>query len=224
MKRTPAQQENPSADAASGWVELRLLDAVDTGRFRSQREAAAELGIALGLVNAYVKRCVRKGWLKVSEVPARRYAYYLTPQGFSEKARLSGQYLRSSMGFFRKARNDYGALMARAKMLGWRRVALVGMSDLTEIACLCALESEVTIAAIVSPQSKRSTLLGVPVVADLHALPGGCDGLMLTQIDSHAQVGQPHALDGGDTPQMLIPRFLERSLFATDAPATGEAS
>lgn len=213
--RMKSQDEN--------WVELRLLDAVQNGRLRSQREAAAELGIALGLVNAYIKRCVRKGWLKVSHVPARRYAYYLTPQGFSEKARLSARYLRSSMNFFRKARTDYAAAFARAEALGWQRVALVGMSDLAEIACLCALESEIEIVGIIAPQADRATLLGTPVFADVHALPYGCDGLILTEIDTGRQAGQIDARDG-DTLAMLVPRFLERSLFEAPAPATGEAS
>ena len=64
-------------------IMLGVLQAVEAGEVRSQRHLAAELGIALGLANAYVKRCIRKGLLKVSEVPARRYAYYLTPQGFA---------------------------------------------------------------------------------------------------------------------------------------------
>jgi len=166
MTDRPDQQIEVTPPRSDGWVELRLLDAVENGRFRSQREAAAELGIALGLVNAYVKRCVKKGWLKVSHVPARRYAYYLTPQGFSEKARLSARYLRNSMDLFRKARADYSALLGRAEALGWKRVALVGMSELTEIACLCALESEIEIVAIIAPQAERAKLLGVPVIAD----------------------------------------------------------
>ena len=60
-------------------IVLNLLKSVDDGA-GSQRRIAEELGIALGLVNAYLKRCVKKGLVKVSQAPARRYAYYLTPQ------------------------------------------------------------------------------------------------------------------------------------------------
>lgn len=206
------------------WIELRVLDAVQNGRFRSQRAAAAELGIALGLVNAYVKRCVRKGWLKVSTVPARRYGYYLTPQGFSEKARLSARYLRSSMNLFRKARMDYAATFDRAEALGWWRVALVGMSDLTEIARLCALESEIEVVAVIAPQADRTSVLGVPVIADLHGLPEGCDGLILTEVDTRARARQKSAANDSDALSMLMPSFLERSLFESDAGTTGEPS
>lgn len=224
MSKTTRQPSDRLANQEADWLELRLLDAVQNGRFRSQREAAAELGIALGLVNTYIKRCVKKGWLKVLNVPARRYAYYLTPQGFSEKARLSAKYMRSSMHLFRKARTDYAAAFARAEALGWRRVALVGMSDLTEIAGLCALESEIEIVAVIAPEADRTSMLGVPVTADSDGLSQKCDGLILTEIDTRRTVQRQHASGDIDDLKMLIPRFLERSLFEAPAPATGEPS
>lgn len=74
-------------------MTLGVLTAAEAQDGISQRTLAADLGVAVGLVNAYVKRCVRKGLLKVSQVPARRYRYYLTPAGFAEKAKLTGEYL-----------------------------------------------------------------------------------------------------------------------------------
>ena len=87
-------------------VVLGLLESVEQDGGKSQRRLAAELGIALGLVNAYLNRCIQKGLVKVSQAPARRYAYYLTPQGFVEKSRLSLEYLTYSFRFFRQARLD----------------------------------------------------------------------------------------------------------------------
>jgi len=87
-------------------IVLGLLESVERDGAQSQRKLASELGIALGLVNAYLKRCVKKGLLKVSEAPARRYAYYLTPQGFAEKSKLTVDYLSYSFLFFRQARAD----------------------------------------------------------------------------------------------------------------------
>ena len=50
-----------------------LLERIDDSAELNQRDLARELGIALGMTNAYIKRCVKKGWVKVSQVPARRY-------------------------------------------------------------------------------------------------------------------------------------------------------
>src|SRR4029079_8667426 len=96
-------RENESGDDR---ILLGLLESVERDGGQSQRRIAAELGIALGLVNAYLKRCVKKGLVKVQDAPARRYAYYLTPQGFAEKSRLTVQYLSDSFSFFRKAKDD----------------------------------------------------------------------------------------------------------------------
>jgi predicted transcriptional regulator len=88
-------------------IMLGLLQSVERDGGQSQRRLAAELGIALGLVNAYLKRCIKKGLVKVSEAPARRYAYYLTPHGFAEKSRLTVDYLSYSFSLFR-SQAEYG--------------------------------------------------------------------------------------------------------------------
>ncbi|MGL4729464.1 MAG: winged helix-turn-helix transcriptional regulator, partial [Bosea sp. (in: a-proteobacteria)] len=86
-----------AADIAGSEDERRhiagLLASVEREAHVSQRKLASELGVALGLVNTYIKRCVKKGLIKVQEVPSRRYAYYLTPHGFAEKSRLTAEYL-----------------------------------------------------------------------------------------------------------------------------------
>src|ERR1700716_3214180 len=120
----------PSDERNADRIVLGLLTSVEADGARSQRRIAAELDVALGLVNAYLKRAVKKGLVKVGQAPARRYAYYLTPQGFSEKSRLTIEYLSSSFSLFRKAKEDYGRIFERAHALGFERIVLAGKSDL----------------------------------------------------------------------------------------------
>src|SRR5579885_3412822 len=143
-------------NAEASRIMLGLLDAVEQDRAHSQRHLASELGIALGLVNAYLKRCVKKGLVKVSDAPARRYAYYLTPQGFAEKSRLTVQYLSNSFSFFRLAKSDCALVQAKAR--GFSRVVLAGQSDLAEVAILCAVEAGIAIVAVVDPQANSPVL------------------------------------------------------------------
>ena len=119
----------------------------------TQRSVAQELGIALGLANAYLKRCVRKGLIKVSEVPARRYAYYLTPHGFAEKSRLTASYLSHSFSFFRRARNQCAEVFDAAAQRGQKRFVLLGDGDLADIALLVAREKNVDVAGIAAAKS-----------------------------------------------------------------------
>src|SRR6185436_2248077 len=139
----------PTEDSGADRIVLGLLSSVEVDGARSQRRIAAELGVALGLVNAYLKRAVKKGLVKVSQAPARRYAYYLTPQGFAEKSRLTVEYLSYSFGFFRQAKADCSELFRSAKVTGVNKVVLVGRSDLAEIAALCAMEQGITIVGLV---------------------------------------------------------------------------
>jgi DNA-binding MarR family transcriptional regulator len=89
-----------SVDAEKTRIMLGPLESVGRGGEQSQRRLASELGVAVGLVNAYLRRCINKGLVKVRDAPARRYAYYLTPNGFAEKSRLTVEYLSTPFRCF----------------------------------------------------------------------------------------------------------------------------
>jgi DNA-binding MarR family transcriptional regulator len=159
-------------------ITLGLLDAVGANSSVTQRRVAGELGIALGLANAYLKRCIRKGLIKVQDVPANRYAYYLTRKGFAEKTRLTAEYLSASFNFFRGAREQCTALLDHCQAQGWRRIALAGTGDLTEIAALCAQDHMVEIVGIVDDQLNSAIFAGMPVVRRLKEL-GAVNAVMI---------------------------------------------
>jgi DNA-binding MarR family transcriptional regulator len=165
-------------------IVLGLLQSVERDGAQSQRKLASDLGIALGLVNAYLKRCVKKGLLKIGQAPARRYAYYLTPHGFAEKSRLTVEYLSDSFSFFRHAREDCAAVLRAAHARGFNRVALAGVSDLAEIATLCALEQGIAIVAVIDAKSVNDKFVGAPVVASLAEIVGGCDAVLVTDLQA----------------------------------------
>lgn len=152
-------------------IVLGVLDAVERDQHITQRVVANELGIALGLANAYLKRCIRKGLVKVSQVPSRRFAYYLTPQGFAEKSRLTASYLAHSLSFFRSARNQMAAIFAEADEQGFRNLALIGQGDLAEIALLVARESRISVAGVIeTPLNSKAQMFGgfeAVVITDL---------------------------------------------------------
>ena len=107
-------------------LTLEILEAIEARSDVTQRHLARRTGIALGLANSYLKRCVRKGLVKIQHAPANRYFYYLTPKGFAEKSRLTGQYLSFSFKFYRRAAESCAAALARCENNGWTRVTLCG--------------------------------------------------------------------------------------------------
>ena len=123
------------------------------------------------MANTYLKRCVRKGLIKVTHVPANRYAYYLTPKGFAEKSSLTARYLTISFNFFRRARTDCADAMRYCETRGWHRILLAGCGDLGEIATLCAAEQELELVGFLDRNAGADRFAGLPVFADIAGLP-----------------------------------------------------
>lgn len=147
-----------------------ILVRVGESEHVNQRTLAKELGVALGMTNSYVKRCVRKGLIKISQIPPNRYAYYLTPQGFTEKTRLTAEYLSDSLTFFRRARMQYDDIYQQCTAAGWRHLALAGDGELAEIAILSAREHDVVLQGVIVTVKAGESCLGLPVVTGLDAL------------------------------------------------------
>ena len=194
-------------NAESSRIMLGLLDAVEQDRAQSQRRLAADLGIALGLVNAYLKRCIKKGLVKVRGAPARRYAYYLTPQGFAEKSRLTVEYLSYSFGFFRQAKHDCSELFRAAKGRGVRALLLAGESDLAEIAALCTIEHGIGIVGLVQKGSARSDFMGAPIFPDFEAVTAAFDCVLITSLANARAVSEEAVARFGQD-RVLVPELL----------------
>jgi DNA-binding MarR family transcriptional regulator len=148
-------------------LTLEILDAVERDERVSQRHLAQHLGVALGLANSYLKRCVKKGWVKVQQAPANRYLYYLTPKGFAEKSRLTAAYLSASLSFYREAGDSCSRLFDQCSQNGWRRLLLCGASEVAEIATLRSLEREIEIVGIYDPESRQEKFVGRPLWREL---------------------------------------------------------
>lgn len=200
-------------DSNNARIVLGLLESVERDGGQSQRRLASDLGIALGLVNAYLKRCVKKGLVKVSEAPARRYIYYLTPQGFAEKSRLTVEYLSHSFGFFRQAKSDCLAEFQNADKIGLNRVVLLGHSDLAEIAVICAMECDVEVVAIVGSAAEGSWF-GRPAVATIDKVQQPFDAIMITDLVS-TQASYEAALAKLDQNRILVPQLLRAAASIT---------
>lgn len=78
--------------------ELDILKIVAENPDISQRKIAEQTGISLGQVNFLIKKCVRKGLIKIEGQTAKSIKYNLTPKGIAEKAALTLEYIKISYG------------------------------------------------------------------------------------------------------------------------------
>jgi transcriptional antiterminator RfaH len=158
-----------------------LLARVETGAELSQRDLARDLGIALGMVNTHVRRCVKKGFIEVSRPQARRYAYRLTHKGSSEKSRLTAELLSSSFQLFRDARSQCLEVLRHCERKGWGGVVLYGRSELSEITRLVARETAIELLCVVAPGNGEQEAGGLRAVPSLDAAPRH-DAVLITDI------------------------------------------
>ena len=148
-------------------VELKLFNQIEKNNDHTQRSISKELNIALGLSNALLKKFVNKGFLKLSQAPMRRYFYYITPKGLVEKAKLTSDFLKSSLEFYNKIRNQYEREFIEIKKNQYSKIILVGISEFTEIAILAAKLVDIKINFIVDENYKKRKFCDISVKSQL---------------------------------------------------------
>jgi len=187
-------------------LTLEILEAIDAQSDLTQRHLARRTGIALGLTNAYLKRCVRKGLIKIHQTPANRYLYYLTPSGFAEKTRLTAHYLSYSFKFYRRAAESCASAFEDCRMRNLRRVVFCGASDLAEIASDRALEYGIEVMCVYEPGSDKERFLTHPLVAKMDHIPEA-DVWMLTDL-ADPQATYEQLVDRVAPGRLIVPSIL----------------
>jgi len=141
--------------------DLKLLEAVQQNSRVTQRTLASKLGIALGLANIYLKRLMRKGYIKCVNVQPNRISYLITPRGITEKARLTYEFMDYSLHLYREVRQHLRAVVHECAAAD-RRVAIYGRGEAAELAYLSLKEAGLEPVAVFDADGGHD-FLGMPV-------------------------------------------------------------
>ena len=120
--------------------QLRILEALEKNPDMTQAGLAAQLGVAVGSVNWYLKRLIRKGYVKAKQMERRRLKYFVTPQGLALKARLTSEYMKVSLRVYRELRQAARDTLAQVRSKGYAAVRANGRHEAMEIFRLTCLE------------------------------------------------------------------------------------
>ncbi len=164
-------------------ISLKLLDEFARVPATSQRILADRLGIALGLVNAYVKRLCKKGYIKIKNLPRNRIKYIITPKGFSEKARLTYRYLNYSIAYFKDARQRIEQAYASMIESGISNILIWGDGEISELCYISTRGLPIAIVGVVGETRKENGFFGHHVYSweEAHTIP--CDAILLASLD-----------------------------------------
>lgn len=151
---------------------LQALEAIAEDDRITQRTLSTKLGIALGLTNIYLKRLVRKGYVKCVNIQSNRLRYLLTPKGIAEKTRLTYEFLEYSLYLYGNVRSHLRTVLEPHLRENRRRVAVFGTGEAAELAYLSITE------------------LGLELVAVFDGVGAGRFlGRPIRDIEEHPQVG-----------------------------------
>lgn len=125
--------------------QLGILKEIEQNPEIKQKNIASRLGIGIGTVNWYIKRLSKKGYLKIKRIGQWKWKYILTPEGVSEKARLTKHYIENSMALYRKTRKEAKTFLYRVKQKDHNKVCITGDNDLVDVCRLTALEMDIDV-------------------------------------------------------------------------------
>jgi DNA-binding MarR family transcriptional regulator len=154
---------------------LQILTELSSNDSLTQRDLSSRLGIALGLVNSYIKNLMAKGYITVKSVPPRRYAYFLTPKGFTEKTRLTYALLHDYTRIYREARANLKRLFVELSSGGVRKVVFAGVDEIAEIAFLTLQETDIELVGAVDDEMAGKKFFGRDVRSFSAAATGGLE-------------------------------------------------
>src|SRR3989337_291919 len=182
-------------------ISLKLLDELPRGSVISQRALADNLGIALGLVNAYIKRLGKKGYIKITNLPRNRIKYIVTPKGFAEKAKLAYDYLHHSLNYFKEIRKKIEHAYAVMMASGVRNVLLWGDGEIAELCFISARGLPITIVGVIGGNEVESGFFGHHVYSIEAAHSIEYDAVLVSSLDMRGKIIQ--AMDQNIKPKEI---------------------
>jgi DNA-binding MarR family transcriptional regulator len=162
---------------------FQILDALSRDNSLTQRDLSKRVGVAVGLVNRYVKRLATKGYIEVTHIEKNRLRYLLTPKGIKQKSVLTCNYLQRSYRLFVDLRERTTRCFKQLAQDGTKRVIFYGTSEVAELAFLSLQPARLELAGVVDEKQSTDKFCGYPIntLGDLKVL--NYDKVIVTQLD-----------------------------------------
>lgn len=125
--------------------EYLLLEAIVDDETATQAGLAANLDIAVGSVNWYIKRLIGRGYLKATRMDRTRLRYNLTAEGMRVLTQRATQYMKDSLSVYKQLRQDAVELLKEVEDKGITQVYLRDQDEAMDIMRLSCIENGITL-------------------------------------------------------------------------------
>jgi DNA-binding MarR family transcriptional regulator len=113
--------------------ELKVIEEISRRSDLTQRELAARTRLSLGAVNIIIKRLVKRGFVKTTNLNPKKVEYIITPQGFAEKTRKSFNYIAKTIDLVKKVKEEIAGIVLAEFNKGQKKFVVLGNDDLADI-------------------------------------------------------------------------------------------
>ena len=179
---------NHEEKSVANYRSFLLMNEIAKEEPLSQRELSRRLGIALGLVNSYLKNLVAKGYVRISTFPRNRFGYLLTPQGIAEKSRLAYQHLSYFTNLYKITRQDYLELFRSLQAAGVGGIIFCGVDEVAEIAYLSLGETGIKLTAVMDDEHSGENFFDRRIEPLPSGLAGENDTIVITSLKRGGQL------------------------------------
>jgi DNA-binding MarR family transcriptional regulator len=165
--------------------ELKILEKLENNGHLTQRDLSKEVGIALGLVNHLLKKMVKKGWIKIKNIDAKKIKYLITPEGAVEKSSLLYKRVESTIHFYLDAKRVIKEKVEHLKGDGVKSVSIYGINHISEVLFIVLKELGLELVCVVDDNMKGEEWFGYTVVDMDEFLASGTDILIHASFDKN---------------------------------------
>ena len=183
---------------------LRLMGEIERDNSPSQRGLSQRLNISLGLVNTFLKRLINKGYFKVTNLPRNRVKYLLTPKGLARKSKLTVDYLRYSVNFYRDIKK---LLVSRFRLLEnnqIKSILFMGAGEVAELAYLYLQLTKIRLVGIIDDRENGKEFFEFQVQSFDSLADKDWDVVLLTRLDNTEQDMEVLMKKGIDPDRIII--------------------
>ena len=144
--------------------ELAILEKLENNGHLTQRDLSKEVGIALGLVNHLLKKMVKKGWIKIKNIDAKKIRYLITPEGAVEKSSLLYKRVESTIHFYLDAKRVIKEKVEHLKGDGVKSVSIYGINHISEVLFIVLKELGLELTSVVEEKKEGEEWFGYNVI------------------------------------------------------------
>ena len=163
--------------------ELEILEKIENNGHLTQRDLSREVGIALGLINHLLKKMVKKGWIKIKNVEARRIKYLITPEGAREKSSLLYKRVENTIHFYLEAKRVIKEKVMHLKNEGVESVSIYGINHIAEVLFIVLNELKLELSYVVDDNQDGKEWFGYTIVNMNEFLKSGANIIILASFD-----------------------------------------